>query len=220
MRLKRNQVEQALAAVLRRNVDRDAAPDLRVRMKRLLETDRALGREIGSDDPERGSFAFYTDEAPGSGIEVWFSAYEAFALLVALRLLGHGWPQRTVVRIMRRVRPALEIEHQRILSQDPRQLFDPDEVLRRARPGMMAVDNIDPVFLAIVTPEQSDERNVDEPGSTDSFAVCRGEAELMAFMRQEAPPGMATTIFELVNSAHHLAHHLAQSQPSKRGRSG
>jgi len=93
MRLKRNQVEQALAAVLRRNVDRDAAPDLRVRMKRLLETDRALGREIGSDDPERGSFAFYTDEAPGSGIEVWFSAYEVFALLVALRLLGHGWPR-------------------------------------------------------------------------------------------------------------------------------
>ena len=42
-------------------------------VKRLLEADRTLGREVGSDDPAEGTFAFYSGEAPGSGVEVWFS---------------------------------------------------------------------------------------------------------------------------------------------------
>src|SRR5215207_5199894 len=84
---KRNQVEQAILATLAGN-DREAdAPDLRVRMKRLLDADRLLGREAKSADPERASYAFYSGEAPGSGVEVWFSPYEAFALQLALRLL-------------------------------------------------------------------------------------------------------------------------------------
>ena len=219
MRFKRNQVEEAVAATLQRKEDL-VTPDLRIRIKRLLDTDRTLGRDTGSDDPERASFAFYSGEPPGSGVEVWFSSYEAFALLMALRLLSHGWPQRTVVRIMRRVRPELEREHDRILSQDPRQLFDADEVRRRAYEGAVAVDNIDPVFLAIPTPEQPHRPDPNEPDPTIAFAVRRGQAELMKFILQDLPVGTATTIFELVNAAHRLEQCLAQTQPSKRGRGG
>jgi hypothetical protein len=61
LRYKRNQVEEAIAAALDRR-DADVASELRIRIKRLLETDRALGRE------PRATYAFfYTGGAPGRG---------------------------------------------------------------------------------------------------------------------------------------------------------
>jgi predicted DNA-binding transcriptional regulator YafY len=51
-------------------------------------------------------------------VEVWFSEYEAFALLNGLRLMAHGWPQGVAVTLMRRVRSELEKQHARILNQD------------------------------------------------------------------------------------------------------
>jgi hypothetical protein len=62
----------------------------RCKLKRLMERDRALGLSPRSKDPEEANYAFFSDEAPGSGTEIWFSAYEAFALYTALRLLEHG----------------------------------------------------------------------------------------------------------------------------------
>jgi hypothetical protein len=145
---KRNQVEQAIVTML---VGKDRQPsgsDLRVRMKRLLDADRALGREPRAKDPERASFAFYSDEAPGSGVEVWFSSYEAFALLVALRLLAHGWPQGTVVLILRKVRRQLEAEHRQILAQNPSKLFDAKKIRGQTAEGKIDAGNTKPVFLA------------------------------------------------------------------------
>ena len=185
--------------------------------KRLLDADRLLQPEIGSGSHEP-SYAFYSNEAPGSGKEVWFSSYEAFALLVALRLLGHGWPQGTVVRLMRQVRRHLEAEHGRIVQQNPEMLFDQNEVRKRARPGMAFTNNIDPVFLAITEPER--------PGGSDgeraphAFAIRRGQDDLMKFILEEMPVGMVTTTLELVGSAHWLKQHLASTQPSRRGRAG
>ena len=129
---KRNQVEEAILATLGGGGRDTNAPDLRVRMKRLLDADRLLGRDAKSPDPERASYAFYSDESPGSGVEVWFSPYEAFALQIALRLLAHGWPQGTVVRLMREVRSKLEAEHRRILEQDASVLFDQGKVRKQA----------------------------------------------------------------------------------------
>ena len=212
---KRNQVDEAIAAVLRR--DRDGAPQhVRTRIKRLLDLDRVLGREGESEDPVRREFAFYGDEAPGKGVEVRFTAYEAFALLIALRVLDHGWPQGAVVRMMRGVRRKLEREHRRILDQDPAPLFDQKAVLSRARPGMIAVSNTDPTFLAIVTRAAS--KRSARSGSPHPVDVCRGQEELVRFIINKAPPGMATTSLELVGSAHALAHYLAETEPRSRGR--
>lgn len=214
---KRNQVEEAIVPTLQGN-DREAdGPDLRVRIKRLLDADRLLEPEVGSGRSEP-SYAFYSNEAPGSGKEVWFSSYEAFALLVALRLLGHGWPQGTVVRIMRQVRPQLEAEHGRILQQNPEALFDQDEVRRRAAPGAAFTGNTDPVFLAITAPQRLD--GSDAERAPHAFAIRRGQHELMKFIVEEMPLGMATTSLELVGWAHQLQRQLATTQPSRRGRAG
>jgi hypothetical protein len=124
--------------------------------------------------------------------------------------------------IMRRVRPQLEPEHELILGQDPRELFDEDKVMSGAREGMIAVDTGKPVFLAIVTSELDLPNRAAgrEPAPTSSVAICRGQDDLMNFIHREAPVGMATTSIELVKSAHLLASHLAHTQPNKRGRRG
>ena len=210
-RYKRNQVEEAIAAAL----DGSAAEgpsELRIRMKRLLETDRALGRE------PRAMYAFYTGEAPGRGLEVWFSKYEAFAVLVGLLLMQHRWPQRTAVRLMRDARATLEPEHARILAQDPIKVFDPARIEAQAAPGKMAVATADPVFLAIVTAGRS--KSAKEEGAHRAVRVCRGEADLMRFMLQQAPPGMSTTSIEVGSLAHLLASRLTRTEPKRRGRSG
>jgi hypothetical protein len=215
---KRNQVEEAIASTL--SGDDDGSPaEFRVRIKRLLEADRALGCEPASNDPERKMYAFYSDDAPGSGLEVWFSGYEAFALLLALQLQQHGWPQGTVIRIMRGARPSLEPQHRRILAQAPEDLFNHDAVFSQASPGALAVDNTDPVFLAIVTGVKADSSSsaLSETVSR-TVGACRGQIELMEFIRRQAPAGASTTAIEVVGSAHRLAEHLARTKPRTRGR--
>lgn len=209
---KRNQVEKAVAAVLRR--DGDDAADLRTRIKRLLDADRALGRTAGAED-ERPHFAFYTGAAPGSGTEVWFSGYEAFSLLLALRLLDHGWPQGTAVRVMRRLRPALEREHARILRQSPTKLFDEETVRRHAAPGVLATGSADPVFLAITRGKRANERDGDR--ALYDCDVLRGQSELTKYLCN-LPPGSLTTSSEISGSVHLLANRLSTTAPKPRGR--
>ena len=59
---KRNQVEEAIAAALAQP-DHEAASDLSVRLKRLLETDRALARESAASSL-RPLYAFYQAKRP------------------------------------------------------------------------------------------------------------------------------------------------------------
>ncbi|MGZ5829680.1 MAG: hypothetical protein ACXWJW_14225, partial [Xanthobacteraceae bacterium] len=100
---KRNQIEEAIAQQIGER-DAEPSPELRTRLKRLLDADRELGRVPRSKDPQKANFAFYSSESPGRGTEVEFSEYETFALLTSLRLLMHGFPQGFAVEILRRVR--------------------------------------------------------------------------------------------------------------------
>src|SRR5277367_3842250 len=120
---KRNQIEEAISAALEPRSS-GPTPELRTRLKRLLETDRAAGRTPRSSSLESANYAFYSIDPPGSGVEVWFSEYEAFALLNGLRLMEHGWPQGFAVSVLRRVRVDLEMQHARILTLDAKALFD------------------------------------------------------------------------------------------------
>jgi hypothetical protein len=189
---------------------------LRTRLKRLLETDRALGRVPRSNDPARASYAFFSSDAPGSGVEVWFSTYEAFALLNGLRLMEHGWTQSFAVSIMRRVRADLEVEHARILQQDPDVLFDQEALRRNAKAGSWALNNTDPVFLTIVSKTSSTPR---ERGEPLACAVRRGVTDAMGWAWQASGGVGGVGTFELVNVAHALSRELARSEPSHRGRS-
>lgn len=211
MRLKRNQLEEAISFVHGASA---ASPDseLKTRIKRLLETDRRKGRSPRSSDPDRAQYAFYGGEAPGSGTEVWFSLYEAFAVSTALRLLEHGLPQAAVVSVMRRARPVLEPKHTEILMRDPSKTFDEEEIFRSRQAGSLAVAAVNPMFLAIVS--RRPRHGGHGPREAPEVKVLE-EDELSRLWRSEA--GLSVTIFELVRAAHELRRALMMTSPSKRG---
>lgn len=211
---KRNQIEEAISRVFEERSPKPSS-ELRTRLKRLLEMDRSLGRNARSANPEMANYAFYSSDSPGKGVEVWFSVYEAFALLTALKLLDHGWPQSLPVSVMRRVRPQLERQHARILKQDPAALFDEEQIRQNARASDLYVGNTDPVFLAIVTGKARAER---DSAGVPNCGVCRGMEEVATFLRQQV--ARSWTLLELVGPAHSFSGHLKNSLPHKRGRGG
>ena len=213
MRYKRNQVEEALSRAFGEPSARPSS-ELRTRVKRLLDTDRGLGRNPRSADPERANYAFYSSDSPGRGVEVWFSDYEAFALMTGLRLLQHGWPQSFPVAVLRRLRPELEREHARILKQDPKVLFDQKRIRENARPGDFYVDNTDPVFLTIVSRQDHPKEG---PTGTLPCAVCHGREQMFKFVKEQSARSWSSN--ELVTPAHALLSQLSKVQPRKRGRS-
>ena len=204
MLYKRNQLEEAIARTLQvKRFD-----DLKVRMKRLLVTDRRLGR-----GKQGRAYAFYSHKPLGSGIEVTFSSYEAFALLAALILLGHGIPQAKVVSILQEVRSDLEAAHHETLQKDPKELFNAQAIQAMARSGLLAIDNTAPVFLAFV------KLDVGRGRVQAMISVCRGLQELGKFLKDYAVPGSGATHFEFVRLICTLAENLAKTHPVKRGRS-
>lgn len=215
MPYKRNQIEEAISRVLEPWSQKPTA-EMRTRLKRLLETDRALGRVPHSSNPERANYAFYSAEAPGSGVEVWFSEYEAFALLNGLLLMAHGWPQGFAASVMRRVRPELEGQHARILKQDAKTLFDQQAIRRNAKAGDMAFDTTDPVLLTIVSKSGV---APNEQGEPHRCGICRGPQEAMKFAREASTGAGAWTLFELATVAHKLSNALGRTEPRRRGRS-
>jgi hypothetical protein len=211
---KRNQIEEAISGLLGTR-SRERTTELRTRLKRLLETDRAFGQTPRSNDPERANYAFYSADPPGSGVEVWFSEYEAFALLNGLRLMGHGWPQSFAVSVMRRIRPELEKQHARILKQDPKLLFDQEAIWRNAKAGDMAFNNTDPVLVTIVSKSGVALGDQQEP---QACAVCRGPKEATRFAWKASGGAGGWSMFDVVGAAHSLAEALSRTEPRPRGR--
>jgi hypothetical protein len=201
---KRNQVEEAIARVLEPGSAKPSL-EIRTRLKRLLETDRALGRNKRAVDRQNAQFAFYNMDRPGRGVENWFSDYEVFALLTGLRLMRHGWPQGYAVAVLRRVKPELQKHHARILKQAQAVLFD-DQLI-----GSLSLANTDPVFLVIRS------RDEEGPFKSNPAAVCRGERELMQFIKSQEV-GQTWTVLEFVNVVHALSSALATTKPLNRGR--
>jgi hypothetical protein len=207
---KRNQVEEAMALALEPGSPKPSR-ELRTRIKRLLDTDRGLGRNRRSKDPELANFAFYSTDAGGRGTENWFSNYEAFALLTGLRLMRHGWPQGFVVAVLRRVKGELERHYARCLNQNPVGPFEDQRSQQQATAGDMGFDNPNPLLLVIISKDE-----LDHSGSKRAV-VCLSQAELMRFIKTRAV-GITWTVFDLVNSVHALSSALAKTQPRQRGR--
>jgi hypothetical protein len=208
---KRNQVEESISHLLEPNSSRPTI-GLRTKLKRLLETDRALADSESGNDAR---FAFFSTEPPGRGVEIQFSSYEAFALLSGLRLMEHGWTQGTAVSIMRPVRPALEAQHERILLHDPNWLFDQEAIRSNAKPGDPAFDNRNPVLLTIVSGFAD---SSGKQGAPAECKICQGLAAAYAFFHKVSQGRGAFTMFEITTLAHRLASALAKTEPRARGR--
>jgi hypothetical protein len=212
MSFKRNQIEEAIARIVFPNCE-ELPSKLRTRIKRLLELDRSIGRKPRSKDAEVAGFGFFSGEVPGTGADISFSEYEAFALLNGLRIIEHRWPQSFAVSIMRRVRPDLEREHARILKQGPEELFDQQTILANASAGTISVDNTDPVFLTLAP---TGECAADERKTVPLAAVCHGWGKVIEF--SHAVGASSLTTFEVATLAHRLHQGLLKTKPRRRGR--
>lgn len=212
MRFKRNQVEEAISGMYDPGA-RAPSVELKTRLKRLLETDRDFGRNPRSTDPEEATYAFFSAKPPGSGVEVWFSDYEAFALYTAWRLLEHGWPQASAVSIMRLARPRLEAKYAEIVQKDPATLFDKKKILKSRRAGIPVVSTTSPLYLVIASRQG---RPIERSSDHTREVKILEEDEVMPFLRSEV--GLSVTNFELVGAAHDLRRALVKTTPSKRGR--
>lgn len=205
---KRNQMEEAIARTVGHHPNAEPA-ELRTRTKRLLDADRAQGCTKRSDDPERSNYAFYSSSAPGKGVEVNFTGYEAFALQTGARMLDHHWPQGFVVSTLRRFRSELEAAHQRILRNEARS----PSVIREQYPGSLVPTRSGPEFLLIVSDPSSG-----QPNSAKAYARLFRDQEA-AFKFQLERPSRSCTWLELVAPAVALHRQLQQIEPRKRGRS-
>jgi len=202
---KRNQALEAISITL----DEGRSPSLALHtdVRRLLETDRAFGATA------REKFAFFTGEAPGRGAEVYFSAYEVFALRKALDLLHHGWPQATAVKLMRQVRPALEPKHNEIMKLGAAKLFDEKRIDEITEGGHAMVWTACPLYLVIASRKG---RPADQSSDETREVEIVEHDELMPFLLRE--PGISSTVMELTKLAYDLQQALEKTTPSKRGR--
>ncbi|GFO82595.1 MAG: hypothetical protein A49_22220 [Methyloceanibacter sp.] len=183
---------------------------LKTAVKRLLDTDRQLKRKTRLSDSQQANYAFFSGDAPGRGVEILFSAYEAFAMRLGVELL-HRWTQGTVVKILRQVRRDLEPKFSEMLSWNPQELFDWDKILENAKPGDLAVSSTRPVYFQVVS-------NMGRPleaKTNDVPEVAVVDARTPHFPRE---PGRSITVMELTRLAHDFQTALAQTTPSKRGR--
>ena len=71
MSYKRNQIEEAIARLFDPK-SQGVPTELRTRIKRLFELDRSLGRSVRSKDPQQANYAFFSDDAPGTGADISF----------------------------------------------------------------------------------------------------------------------------------------------------
>jgi hypothetical protein len=206
---KRNQLEDAIVRTL--GASDAPARDLKLKIKRLLLTDRRLGR--GKHSGRGNHYAFFGGKPQGTGTEVLFTGYEVFAVLAALVLLGHGIPQAKVASILREIRPDLQAAHESTLKKDPQELFDQQTIRAMASEGVIAVDSTAPVFLAFA------KLDIGKGRVRATISVCRGLDQLGGFLKEHSVLGSGVTYFQFTRLMHTLATNLSQTRPLKRGRS-
>lgn len=219
---RRNQVEKALERAtygVRTSAHKAAA--FRIRIKRLIETDRAMGADRRSHDLRHRQYAFFDEPPPGRGSEVVYSAFAVFALFLALRLMDAGLPQSEAVLFVRRIRPDLEKEHGRILAIKWEKLIDhriantiEDEVAK----GQLVTRFPNMAFL-VALPGQVTVA-IDSAGKISVANIVRGKDRLTEVLSHLArwDGGGPIICIELVNPAHQLAYWLSKIEPIKRGR--
>lgn len=186
---KRNQVEEAISRTLG---ERSKAPsvELLARIKRLLDTDRA-------ERTNRKQSAFVSVASGGQGHENKFSNYDAFAILLGLRMLGMGWSQTQVVRVLKQGRRELENAYQKYRSVEPKR-YEP-------QPGLLDIAGVPAIGFLFSSYDLADSAQI---VALDDAQNLRGPLR---------KPGQSMSIFG-VGDIPVLERNLELALPRKRGR--
>jgi hypothetical protein len=226
---KRNQINEALVQVVRATHSRLDDDAILLRIKRLLDNDRKSKPSPGGMTPP--VYAFFDDDAAGSGRDVTFSHYSVFALLIAFRLMSCGLTQGRAVFALRYFRASLEKEHQRISRIDIAPLLQAKgTVIAGAndvgRQQLIAKGNVversdDMVFFCIHADLEAvglvTRTIVDNDGPRPDN-ICRGRKQHDQRLALDAYMNSPTLSIELMNLFIQISHLLASTEPTRRGR--
>jgi len=218
----RGQIEWAIAQATDRTQGPGGEPrhDLKMVVKRLLDLDRKKGIDAAKPWSEFRRFAFLEGGLPGKGLAISYTRYDAFALLLGLRLLGSNVPQMAAIRLLRRIRLELAREHERILRLSPERLGESKHDLeRKIKQGLLVEDARKMVFLALPAGAGAEllYRHSQE-NSLELANIARSPADLVdvvAHLTLVSPPVL---VFELINPAHQLSSWLESAPLIRRGR--
>ena len=165
-------------------------------------------------------FAFLEGGLPGKGLAISYTAYDAFALLLGLHLLGSNVPQMAVIRLLRRIRLELEREHERILRLSPERLAQSKHGLeRRIKGGLLVEDPRKMVFLVLPAGAGADllyrriAGQLTQAGQYRPFACRAGRCRRPPHACLAAGPGIRAD-----QPAHQLAWWLESAPLIRRGR--
>jgi len=219
---KRDQVERAIARTCDKfSPDGGPTPRLKADIRRLLQVDREV------DEEERRnpnfSYAFYSAPPPGKGHEICWGAYDAFALLIGVRLLRSEFPQGGAVEFLRRGRWPLERVFEGILRKPP-EVRRPDLAKDRNRlrsqlmSGALVTDPEQMVFLVLDASEIRPAITIGEGLGEDLLNIRRSTGELLGSMAEFSHRGAVATVIELVNSAYQIVAWLNHFPAIRRGR--
>lgn len=197
---KRSQIEDAIS---QSNVVRGPARSkLLVRMKRLLDLDRKTPLKRGNKRKQQ--YAFFSEDKPGAGNEIWFQEYEVFAIELALTLAAQGVPQIDVVQILRTLRPDLEKKHRELLEKPLIYYADIKKAVREGEP----VVSEHPAFLSVT-----------QASNRSNFVTKNGlTAGVVHDYMKIWDHGQAATTVEFSLFPHAIRSQLAKTEPRKKGR--
>ena len=215
---KRSQVEQAIVAI--EAVGGTPEGVLRANVKRLLDFDRNPDARLFDRAPDTN--AFFDGPPPGQGAEIAYRPYQAFALLVGVRLLGGGMPQSRVVLFLRDTREDLERAFAHLSRADPAELrpgLSQEDLSQLIRDGKLVAD-VDKLWFLIAPagagtgpfgmfgPNQWELAG----GSVGGIGLLT--ESLVAFSHH----GQVAIVVELTNAVHQLIDALPRTTVRKRGR--
>lgn len=221
---KRDQIEQAIG-IVSGNIRPRQMPEpfdrLKIELKRLLDRDRKQARETPKGALVRQ--AFHSGPPPGRGIDVIYTGYEAFALLIALRLMRGGLPQSTAVKFLRDLRDPLAGFHYETMQHSPQKLrpdIEHNKRLELIRDGFIVEKFDQMVYLVALAGARAEGFDIPSPSKAPfSGNICRTIEQLRERMKWASHEGCPLIVVELVNAAHQLNHHLDRIPARSRGRS-
>lgn len=223
MSFKRNQLEGALRALFSgsagsapQRMEHPHTVDMRIRIKRLLDVDRARAEKHPARVAASG-LAFYDKLPGGRGHDASYSAQRAFNLAIALHLVDFGFKPSAVVEQIATLQPQLQ------------QAYTRAQILRMTGndPSGTGVSQVGPSIFLIVRPEHA---RPDEGASCERGDEASGEAiesairfgwDALRKLLESGHDALASGLFllELGAIARQLDELLEQQPAALRGRS-
>lgn len=206
-RFARAQTEWALWVCITSDRKRKPASVFRVRVKHLLEFDRA---EPPRRSAPRAGMAFSDYRSEGTGDHSFFSVYDAVFLCLGLRLLDLGFKRKEVVLLLREQREALRRPIGKVID-------DRAAGIAAGQKGFEDYDPLEPENrIVLVLPRVETAADYVDDDAEEPVRICFGMPDLLDAVERTMLEKLV--LVDVGLAAYTLPSLLLQAPPSQRMR--